>query len=173
MSEYVPKRVRFQPAKQTKRQKNKKHEDKRTKAKQAQRQKEEEWKSLKRFADYKPPEEEFLYEVKWAKNRIVLFMRRTGRTIELGRLVYHMKRRGQTVMETLREECPEHRASSWRALKPGYGRRAGMNQEQLRRVASKLQVPYYREMKTDEIRAMLILLAWKNGFVPGHRGELE
>lgn len=162
MREYIPKDLRnFGEPKKTRRQKDKRYEAKRRARLRAKAKEKEDWESLKKFADYQTPEEQFNSEVRWAKNRLALFIKRTNRFVDIGHLHYHMKRREQTVMRTLREEFPVHRASGWMVLKSGYGRRAGMNQDQLRRLCSRLQVPFWREMKTDEMRAVLILLVWK------------
>jgi hypothetical protein len=149
------------PTKASKKKRNRQAYDRRQKAKREMEVKEKE---ERKWLSSKTMPEQFAREVKWAKFQMTKFMERTNRDFNLGRIHHHTQRRGQKVVAMLESEFG--RSPTWLTIRQGYGRRAGLNQTQLRHLCKLLVVPYYRQMTTDEMRAVLILLAWKDKHDP-------
>ena len=120
--------------------------------------------------------QQFAKEVAEAKIVFTDFMMRTGRIIDLDRINYHMARRNQKVLNVIEEEFPL-KGRTWLNLKPGRGHRPGLSQDQLRHLCVVLQIKYWREMKTDEMRAVLFLLVWMDKVDPDkyfwNEGDLD
>lgn len=102
---------------------------------------------------------QFNSEVNLAREKYVIFTQRTGRTIDFEALHGRIQRRGQKVLEVIEQMYPEL-GRTWLNLKPGRGRRPGINREKMRKLLGKLGVPYWNDMRSDEMRAVLFILVW-------------
>lgn len=158
--EFLPRNVSHKKGKQRYRTEGEKRTKyaKERRERNAKRDLRSEEESLLRFsnAGFK---QQFTKEVAEAKIVFTDFMTRTGRIIDLDRANYHMARRNQKVLKVIEEEFPL-KGRTWLNLKPGRGHRPGLSQSQLRHLCVVLQIKYWREMKTDEMRAVLFLLVW-------------
>lgn len=164
--EFIPKKVSRKKGKQkyrTEGQKKRRYaKEKRIRGAKRDLRLEEE--SLLRFASA-GAKDQFDKEVAAAKIVFTDFMQRTGRMVDIDRLNYHASRRGQHVLKTIESEYPL-KGRTWLNLVPGRGHRPGLSQSQLRHICVILQVKYWREMSTDEMRAVLFLLVWMNKVDP-------
>lgn len=119
---------------------------------------------LKKWGKWRTFEEQWSDAVEWSEETLEIFMRRTGRIVNLRQKHYHISRRGEVILDIVKEEYGGMR--TWLTLTPGGGHRPLLNQEHLRNICKKLGIPYYREMSTDEMRAVLTLLANMDGIDP-------
>ncbi len=162
MSEYTPKDIRGIGVNPETTKRNRRIREKRVRDAERDLRAEEE--SLKRFSTggFK---NQFYREVAQAKLRFAEFVDRTDRNIDLETNVYRMSLKKQNVLEVIEEEYPL-KGRTWLNLTPGRGHRPALSQSQLRHLCSVLQIRYWREMKTDEMRAVLLLFVWKSKIDP-------
>jgi len=164
--EFIPKDLRYidkasSPDRKTKKRRENQKRRRIEKVKKEMIQKEKE---LQRWSNFVPFEEQFRLEIGWAKAQIEVFMRNTGRVMDITQLHYFIQRRGQKTLDVVAEVTGGR--TGWLLLKEGRGHRAGLNKKQLRDICVKLSIKYWDEMSTNQMRAVLILLAWKDQIDP-------
>ncbi len=175
--EFIPKNVSHKKGRQKSRteQQKRRRYAKEKRARDTEEDLRLEKESLQRFANART-KDQFDREVADAKIVFTDFMQRTGRMLSIDRLYYHMSRRGQHVLKTIESEYPL-KGRTWLNLVPGRGHRPGLSQKELRHLCVVLQIKYWREMSTDEMRAVLFLLVWMDKVDPDkyfwNEGDLE
>lgn len=117
-----------------------------------------------KWRNHKSFEDQWTFHLHWSKGMYEAFARRTGRTINFTQTHELIARRGQNVLDVVSEVS--HVRRSWLILTPGNGHRPGLNQAQLTKICGKLGIKYWSEMRVNEMRAVLSILAWKENIDP-------
>lgn len=95
-----------------------------------------------------------------AKLEVVNFMRRTGRNPELRRKFESLKRRGISVMDVVTRDLKMPK--SYLTLRWNYGHRRTLNRDQLRKICVKIGLRYWKEMRTrEQMACLLIIRSWE------------
>ncbi len=163
--EFIPKNISHKAPRRSRtgESKRRKYADEK-RIRNAKRDLKQEEESLLRFGNFSL-KEQFDREVANAKVVFTDFIQRTGRIVNVDRLYYHMSRKGQKVLNIIEAEYPM-KGRTWLNLTPGRGHHPALSQGQLRHLCVVLQIKYWREMSTDEMRAVLFLLVWMDKIDP-------
>lgn len=166
MHEFIPKDLRnvgkvYKSPKTKKQVENKRRRQRDVRVNKANREMADRDKAEKRWSNFVPFDQQLATEVSWAKGILEGFMRESGKIVEINRIHYFYSRHDRSVKRAV-EECT-NKPWGWLILKQGKGRRPGLNKTELRKICVLLQVKYWDMMSTNEMRAVLILLAVKDG----------
>lgn len=161
--EYTPKDIRYldKVSGQNKRSVASKKAIKIKTIKRERRERVQKKESDDRWSRYISPSQKLNMELQEAKVVTADFMKRTGRILNLSNIHYHMSRRELTVMDVITKDLGKPK--SWLTLSWTPGHKRMLNQKELRYVCVKLQVKHWREMRTREMMAVLLVLSWMDG----------
>jgi hypothetical protein len=157
-SELTPKTT-LKRAKQSKRSREAKKYQKKKYRKQVERERERKHERERYIAENTvSSKEQWEWQVNLAKIILIEFTKRTGRVVDIKDRATRLTRKGQDVLGTLDELFSVGRG--WINLQTRYHHHPILNRSKLRDACVKLQIPYWREMTVDEMRATLLLVAW-------------
>lgn len=153
---YDPYRRMPQDPRQKKRRENLKQRERDRQIREIQKRKERD----EIWASWPTLEEQLKHDLVIAKDEVVEFMRRTGRNPQLRRQFESLKRRGISVMDVVTRDLKKPK--SYLTLRWNYGHRRFLNKEELRRVCVKIGLKYWKEMRTrEQMACLLIIYSWE------------